>query len=90
MEFKGQKYTKAQAVQLVRECYDIGEPIFIIRGQDYISEKIIKEYAEMQKNAAGPDKPETPEYRLAEAAEKFAYSVLNWKLENQDKIKLVD
>jgi hypothetical protein len=90
MEFKGQKYTKKEAVQLVRECYDIGEPVFIIRGRDYVSEKAIKAYAELQKNAAGPDTPETKEYKHAEKAEKFAVEVLNWKLENLALIKIAD
>lgn len=87
---KGQKYTLEAAKQLIQHCYASGEPVFIIRGQDYISEKIVKAYAEMQKNAAGPDKPETPSYILAEDAEKFAAEILNWKLENQDKIKIAD
>ncbi len=87
---KGQKYTKAEAMQLVEYCYDTGEPIFIVQGHDYISERIVKMYAEMQKNVAGPDNPESPSYVLAEDAEKFAAEILNWKLENQDKIKIAD
>ena len=88
--YKGQKYNRKEALRIVGDCYDDAEPVFIIRGRDYISEKIIKVYAEMQKNAAGPDTPESPSYVLAENAEKFAAEVLNWKLENQDKIKIAD
>ncbi len=90
MEFKGQKYTKAQAVQIIRKCYDTGEPVFIIQGHDTIAPAAIKGYAEKQKNAAGPDHPEKVSYRLAELAERFSEEVLRWQLNNLDIVKLAD
>ena len=90
MKFKGQKYTKAQAIKIVRKCYDEGEPVFIIQGHDNIAPAVIKEYAEKQKNAAGPDKPEKVSYKLAESAERFAEEVLRWQLNNLSKVKLAD
>ena len=38
--FKGQKYTKEQALEVVTKCYDQGEPIFIIQGHDSIAPAI--------------------------------------------------
>ena len=84
------KYTEVEAVNLVRACYQSGEPLFIIKGSDHVAQTTIKDYAKNQKNAAGPDNPETPEYKHAEEAEKFAAYVLNWQLENLDKVKLAN
>lgn len=87
---KGQKYTKEQAVQLVQHCYAAEEPIFIIRAKDKIAWKAIKAYAEILKNSVGPEKAGSPEYDLAEAAEKFAAEVIQWQGLNMEKVKLPD
>ena len=90
MEFKGQKYTKEQAIQVIKHCYAKGEPVFIIQGHDTIAPDAIKGYAERQKNAAGPDHPESVSYKLAEEAERFAEEVLRWQLNNLNEVKLAD
>lgn len=90
MKFKGQKYTKSQALGIIKKCYDEGEPVFIIQGHDHIAPAAIKEYAEKQKNAAGPDMPEKASYKLAESAERFSEEVLRWQLNNLSKVKLAD
>ena len=87
---KGKMYTKEQALKIVEKCYDRGEPVFIILGSDHIAPAVIKDYAEKQKNASGPDHPESEGYQLAEQVEKFAVGVLHWQLHNMDKVKLAD
>lgn len=90
MEFKGQKYNDSQAIQIIKKCYANGEPVFIIQGHDSIAPDAIKGYAERQKNAAGPDHPESAGYKLAEDAERFSEEVLRWQLNNLSKVKLAD
>ena len=90
MNFKGQKYTKEQAIQVIKHCYAKGEPVFIIQGHDAIAPDAIKAYAERQKNAAGPDHPESEGYQLAESAERYSEEVLRWQLNNLDEVKLAD
>lgn len=83
---KAQKYTKEQAVALVEDCYDRGEPIFIIRGKDKIAWKAIKQYAELLKTAIGPENY-NESYLLAEKAEKFAAEVIAWQGHHLEEIK---
>ncbi len=89
-KLKGQKYTKEEALKVVSDCYDKGEPVFIIQGHDYIASNVVKEYAERQKNAAGPDNPESPGYKLAESTERYAEEILRWQLNNMEKMELAD
>ena len=90
MEFKGQKYTREQAIGIIRKCYAKGGPVFIIQGHDTIAPDAIKGYAERQKNAAAPDHPESVSYKLAEEAERFSEEVLRWQLHNLYEVKLAD
>ena len=87
---KGRKYSKEQAIKLVSDCYDVDEPVFIIRAKDSISWKAVKAYSEILKNSTGAKNHGLPSYNLAEEAERFAGEILAWQGLNMEKIKLPD
>jgi len=93
------KYTKEEAIKIVEQSYEFGEPIFIIRAKDRISYLALQHYANLLKDAVLIEAKETDtssiamdsdSYKMAEAAEKVAVKMLEWQGMNFEKVKLPD
>lgn len=93
-----EKYTKEEALELVRQAYDMGVPIFILQPKDKLAPYLVRKYSEMLKDTAiGEFKSsgdeaifESQSYKLAQMAEKLATAMLEWQGLNFMKVKLPD
>jgi hypothetical protein len=68
-----------------------GEPLFVIRAKDELAVRIVEDYRRTYVQQALIDKVDTNEIdRFAANLDRVILEFLDWRLENEDQMKLPD